>query len=43
LIGTTLMNTPDPTKLVADLLSAGREKAMSLNTRRMRATQIPRA
>jgi indole-3-glycerol phosphate synthase len=42
LIGTTLMNTPDPRKLVADLLSAGREKAMTLSTRKMRTVQVPR-
>jgi indole-3-glycerol phosphate synthase len=42
LIGTTLMNTPDPRKLVADLLSAGREKAMTTNTRKLRAMQAPR-
>jgi indole-3-glycerol phosphate synthase len=35
LVGTSLMNTPDPKKLVADLLAAGREKAMSMGTRKM--------
>jgi indole-3-glycerol phosphate synthase len=35
LIGTTLMNTPDPKKLISAMLSAGREKAMSLGTRKM--------
>jgi len=39
LIGTTLMNTPDPKKLVADLLSAGRQKAMTAGTRKMPAMQ----
>jgi indole-3-glycerol phosphate synthase len=42
LVGTTLMNTPEPRKLVADLLSAGREKALSMNTRKMQALQLPR-
>jgi indole-3-glycerol phosphate synthase len=42
LIGTTLMNTPEPKKLVADLLSAGREKALGMNTRRLQALQVPR-
>ena len=42
LIGTTLMNTPEPKKLVADLLSAGREKAMTMSTRKLQATQVPR-
>ena len=41
LIGTSLMNSPEPKKLVGDLLKAGREKAMSLGTRRM-PTQAPR-
>jgi len=42
LIGTTLMNTPEPRKLVADLLACGREKALSMNTRRLQALQVPR-
>ncbi len=41
LIGTTLMNTPEPKKLVADLLAAGREKAMSMGARKMQ-TAPPR-
>jgi indole-3-glycerol phosphate synthase len=43
LVGTTLMNTPDPKKLVGDLLSAGREKAMSLGTRKMPNPHVPRS
>jgi indole-3-glycerol phosphate synthase len=39
LIGTRLMNAPEPKKLVADLLAAGREKAMSLGTRKLQITQ----
>ena len=35
LIGTSLMSTPEPRKLVAELLAAGREKAMSLSTRKL--------
>jgi indole-3-glycerol phosphate synthase len=42
LIGTTLMNSPDPKKLVTDLLAVGRERAMSLSTRKMQAVQVPR-
>ena len=42
LIGTTLMNTPDPKKLVADWISAGREKAMTTSTRKQRAALVPR-
>jgi indole-3-glycerol phosphate synthase len=42
LIGTTLMNTPEPKKLVSDLLSAGREKAMTMSTRKLQAAQVPR-
>jgi indole-3-glycerol phosphate synthase len=42
LIGTTLMNSPEPQQLVTDLLAAGREKAMSLGTRKMQTTQVPR-
>jgi len=41
LIGTTLMNTPEPKKLLRDLLSAGREKALTMNTRKLQATQVP--
>lgn len=42
LVGTTLMNSPEPKKLVSDLLKCGREKAMSMNTRRIQAAQVPR-
>jgi len=42
LIGTTLMNTPEPKKLIASLLAVGREKAMSMGTRKMKATPMPR-
>ncbi|MBC7983442.1 MAG: indole-3-glycerol-phosphate synthase [Candidatus Obscuribacterales bacterium] len=41
LIGTTLMNTSAPKKLVSDLLAAGREKAMSMNTRKLHITKMP--
>ena len=41
LVGTTLMNTPDPKKLVGDILAAGRERAMSLSTRKLQATNTP--
>lgn len=41
LIGTTLMNAPEPKKLVADLVAAGREKAMSAGTRKLQALQPP--
>lgn len=43
LIGTTLMNTPDPKRLVEDLLSAGRQKALTTNTRKLHAMQPPQA
>jgi indole-3-glycerol phosphate synthase len=36
LIGTTLMNSPEPKKLLGDMLAAGRERAMAVRTRRMR-------
>jgi indole-3-glycerol phosphate synthase len=42
LVGTTLMNSPEPKKLVADLIAAGREKAMTLGTRKMPTVQVPR-
>lgn len=41
LIGTTLMNAPEPKKLVADLLAAGREKAMTTSTRKLQILQPP--
>ncbi len=40
LIGTTLMNSPEPKKMVAELLAAGREKAMSMGTRKMPTQRI---
>lgn len=36
LIGTTLMNSPDPKRLLGDLLAAGRERAMAVHTRKLR-------
>jgi indole-3-glycerol phosphate synthase len=36
LIGTTLMNSPDPKKLLGELLAAGRERAMAVRTRKIR-------
>lgn len=36
LIGTTLMGSPQPRKLIGELLTAGRERAMAVRTRRMR-------
>lgn len=36
LIGTTLMHSSDPGKLLGDLLAAGRERAMAVRTRKMR-------
>ncbi len=36
LIGTTLMNSPDPKRLLGDLLAAGRERAMAVHTRTIR-------
>lgn len=38
LIGTTLMNSPDPKKLLGEMLAAGRERAMAVRTRRIRLT-----
>jgi indole-3-glycerol phosphate synthase len=35
LIGTTLMNTPDPKQLITNFLSVGREKALTMNTRKL--------
>jgi len=42
LIGTTLMNSPEPKKLVADLLRAGRDKAVEIGARQLDATHVPR-
>lgn len=36
LIGTTLMGSPEPKKLLGELLAAGRERAMAVRTRKMR-------
>jgi indole-3-glycerol phosphate synthase len=36
LVGTTLMNSPDPRKLLGDMLAAGRERAMAVRTRKIR-------
>jgi indole-3-glycerol phosphate synthase len=35
LIGTTLMNTPEPRKLLSEILATARERAMSLSTRKL--------
>jgi indole-3-glycerol phosphate synthase len=42
LIGTTLMNTPDPKQLITTFLSVGREKAMTMSTRKL-APMSPKA
>jgi len=36
LIGTTLMNSPEPRKLLGDMLATGRERAMAVRTRKIR-------
>jgi indole-3-glycerol phosphate synthase len=36
LIGTTLMSSPEPKKLLGDMLATGRERAMQVRTRKMR-------
>jgi indole-3-glycerol phosphate synthase len=36
LVGTTLMSSPDPRKLLGDMLAAGRERAMAVRTRKIR-------
>ncbi len=36
LIGTTLMNSPEPKKLLGSMLATGRERAMQVRTRKMR-------
>jgi len=38
LVGTTLMNSNDPGKLLGEMLAAGRERAMAVRTRKMRIT-----
>ena len=40
LIGTTLMSSPEPKKLVQDLLAAGRERALSMNTRKLQLSNL---
>lgn len=35
LIGTSLMSTPDPRKMLGDMLATGRERAMAVRTRKM--------
>jgi indole-3-glycerol phosphate synthase len=35
LVGTSLMNTPDPRKVLGDMLASGRERAMAVRTRKM--------
>jgi hypothetical protein len=42
LVGTTLMNSADPGKLLGELLTSGRERAMAVRTRKLRiATGTP--
>jgi indole-3-glycerol phosphate synthase len=36
LVGTTLMNSADPGKVLGEMLAAGRERAMAVRTRKMR-------
>lgn len=36
LVGTLLMNSPDPAKLLGEMLAAGRERAMAVRTRKLR-------
>jgi indole-3-glycerol phosphate synthase len=36
LIGTTLMNSPDPKKLLGDMLTTGRERAMAVSARKIK-------
>jgi hypothetical protein len=36
LVGTTLMNSPDPAKVLGEMLASGRERAMAVRTRKMR-------
>jgi hypothetical protein len=36
LIGTTLMSSPDPRRLLGEMLAAGRERAMATRTRKLR-------
>ncbi len=41
LIGTTLMNSPNPKQMLGELLAAGRERAMAVRTRKLRLTDDP--
>ena len=43
LVGTTLMNSADPRKLLGEMLAAGRERAMAVRTRKMRIATGRRA
>jgi indole-3-glycerol phosphate synthase len=36
LVGTTLMNSADPAKVLGELLATGRERAMAVRTRKLR-------
>jgi thiazole synthase ThiGH ThiG subunit len=36
LVGTTLVTSADPGKLLGEMLAAGRERAMAVRTRKMR-------
>jgi indole-3-glycerol phosphate synthase len=36
LVGTTLMNSSDPAKLLGEMLASGRERAMAVRTRKLR-------
>jgi indole-3-glycerol phosphate synthase len=36
LVGTPLMNSPDPAKVLGEMLASGRERAMAVRTRKMR-------
>lgn len=40
LVGTTLMNSPDPCKLVSELLTCGRQRAMALRTRSLKLSSL---
>jgi indole-3-glycerol phosphate synthase len=41
LIGTTLMNSPDPKQLLGSILAAGRERAMAVSSRNVRMASGP--
>ena len=36
LIGTTLMHSTDPCRVLGDMLASGRERAMAVRTRKLR-------